>query len=121
MATTGKTQDRGCTERQNNKSPQKRRGPKPGTMHIDKRAGRLLDDPIFSEGNDDQLLTTQELAKWLGCSVEFLEIQRGKETGPPFVRVTPNMVRYRRGGARDWLRSREVRSTAEYRKKPTGR
>ena len=100
------------------KSPHKP-GTKPGTMHIDKRAGRLLNDPI-SEGPDDELLSTEQVADWFGCSTQFLEILRGRDTGPPFVRMSPKIIKYRRGSARNWLRRREQLSTAQYRRTNRG-
>jgi predicted DNA-binding transcriptional regulator AlpA len=86
---------------------------KTGSLHIDKRAPRLLDDPI-SEGPDDELLTTEQVANWLGVSVQFLEIQRGRNTGPRFVRISPRIVKYTRGDVRAWLKKRAHASTKEY-------
>jgi hypothetical protein len=86
-------------------------------MHIDKRAGRLLADPA-SEGEDDDMLVTQEVADWLGVSTQFLELLRGRGTGPAFVKMSERMVKYRREAVRVWLRNRERISTAQYRRKP---
>jgi hypothetical protein len=91
------------------KSP-KKAGQQPGNMHIDKRAGRLLNDPV-SEGPDDELLTTPQVAEWLGVSVKFLELQRGRGTGPGFVDISKRIKKYRREAVRAWLRRRERRST----------
>jgi predicted DNA-binding transcriptional regulator AlpA len=88
----------------------KKPGTKPGSMHIDKRAGRLLADPV-SDGPDDELLTTEEVANWVGVSSQFLERLRGLNTGPRFVRISPRIVKYRREAVRAWLRSRERKST----------
>jgi len=100
---------------------EKKPGQKPGSMHIDKRAGRLLKDPV-SDGPDDDLLTTQQVAEWLTYSTQKLEIMRGRDKGPNmgprFVRLSPRKVMYRRDAVREWLRKREVQSTAQYRKKP---
>ena len=41
--------------------PKRQYGQRPGTMHIDRRAKRLLADPV-SEGPDDELLTTKQVA-----------------------------------------------------------
>jgi predicted DNA-binding transcriptional regulator AlpA len=90
-----------------------KRGTKPGSLHIDKRAGPLLDSPI-SEGPDDELLTTEQVAQWLGVSVQFLEIQRGRNTGPRFVRISPRLIKYRRVDIRAWLKKRAHASTREY-------
>ena len=99
---------------------QKKPGQTPGSMHIDKRARRLLDDHI-AEGSDDELLTTEQVAEWFGCSVQFLEILRGRDDGPDFERLAPKLVRYRRGAVRSFLRQREMRSTTQYRKKSGGK
>jgi hypothetical protein len=82
-------------------------------MHIDKRAKRLLADPV-SEGPDDELLKTQEVANWIETSDQFLDIARCRGTGPAFVRIGPNLIRYRRGDVRDWLNKRSHMRTSEY-------
>jgi hypothetical protein len=92
----------------------KKIGQRPGSMHIDKRAGKLLADPV-SDGEDDELLSTEQVAEWLGYSTQALEIARlrpGK--GPPFIRISPRVIRYRREAVRAWLRKREHASTKEY-------
>jgi hypothetical protein len=97
-----------------NNADKKKTGQQPGSMHIDKRAGRLLADPL-SEGEDDQMLAAPKVAEWLQVSVKFLEDQRSRTTGPPFVKYSERMVRYRREAVRAWLRRREQLST---RRKP---
>jgi hypothetical protein len=89
-------------------------------MHIDRRATRLLADHV-SEGPDDELLSTQQVAEWLCCSIQFLEISRGRGTGPRFEHISPRKIMYRRKSVRDWLRHRERRSTAEYNKRAAKR
>jgi predicted DNA-binding transcriptional regulator AlpA len=70
--------------------------------HLDKRAGTLAE----LTGSDDDLLNTAQISKWLGLSVQWFEIGRSKGFGPPFVKVSPRCVRYRRSDVREWLRSR---------------
>lgn len=101
------------------KSP-RRYGQKPGSMHIDKRAGRLLASHV-SEGPDDELLPTKRVAEWLECCEQFLEIQRCRGTGPNFVPISPRKIMYRRGAVREWLRRRERMRTAGYSKKAAAR
>ena len=84
---------------------------KPKTFHIDKRAQSII---AVDVGADDELLSTRELASWLGLSVQWLEIGRTRGYGPKFTRISPRMVRYRRGDVLKWLRSRTHGSTAEY-------
>ena len=83
------------------------------TLHIDKRADSIL---ATTAGDDDNLLSTPEMAAWLGCSTQWLEIGRNKGYGPPFERLSPRMIRYRRGKVRAWLNERSHRSTSEYAK-----
>lgn len=80
--------------------------------HLDKRAADLI---AAGAGNPDDLLTTKDVAAWFGASVITLEIWRTKGEGPPFIKLTPRMVRYQRGGVLNWLAEREYASTAEYR------
>jgi len=61
-------------------------------------------------------LSTRETADWLGNSVQWLEIGRSRGYGPPFVRVSPRVIRYRRGDVIEWLKARTHISTAAYRK-----
>jgi predicted DNA-binding transcriptional regulator AlpA len=76
----------------------------PSTHHLDKYTHDFL--PRFLEGDPDQLLSTKEVALLLHVSVQWLEIGRCSGYGPPFVRLTPSMVRYKRGAIAKWLRSR---------------
>ena len=97
----------------------KRPGQRPGSMHIDRRAERLLGEHI-SEGPDDESLTTQEVADWLGVSPQFLEISRHRGTGPRYAELSPRQIRYLRGDVRAWLKKRSSYSTAEAAKKRVG-
>jgi predicted DNA-binding transcriptional regulator AlpA len=73
------------------------------THHLDRRASLLIDE---GAGDPDQLIDTKQLAAWLQCSEQKLEIDRHKGDGPPYVKISPKMVRYRRGDVIAWLRSR---------------
>jgi hypothetical protein len=88
--------------------------------HLDKRAGDLI---AAGGGDTDDLLTTKQVATWLGVSVQWLEIGRSKGYGPPFVRLAKKRgVRYKRSTVLKWLAEREYACTAEYlaRFKPEG-
>lgn len=89
-------------------------GSAPTRHHLDKRAEEIA--ALEADQSDDALLSTQSVAEWLGVSVQFLEIGRCRNYGPPFVRVSPRMIRYRRGDVVAWLRERKHASTAEYSK-----
>lgn len=80
-------------------------------LHIDKRTAQLV---AQANGDGDDLLNTTELAEWLGVSTQFLEIGRHQGYGPPFIRLTPKIVRYRRDDVLDWLRERQHHRTLEY-------
>jgi hypothetical protein len=92
---------------------EKRRGPRPGSMAVDKIAGKLLNLHV-SEGPNDEMLTTAEVAKWLRVSEVWMKIARVKGNGPPFV-VVGRLIAYRRDAVRRWLRSREVQTTVNKR------
>jgi hypothetical protein len=83
--------------------------------HLDRRADNLIAE---GAGNPDDLLTTEEVAAWLHVSMQWLEIGRHHGYGPPYVRISPRMIRYRRGDVLTWLAGRTHTSTADYR---TGR
>jgi hypothetical protein len=83
----------------------------PKTFHIDRRADRIVAGNL---GADDELLTTRAVAAWLEVSPQWLEIGRHRGYGPPFKKLSPRNIRYRRGDLLNWLRSRTHSSTAEY-------
>ena len=83
-----------------------------GGLHLDKRAAQIEAAAVGRD--DDELISTKELCAWLGVSVQWAEIARGKGTGPPFCRISPTRIRYRVGCVRAWLRSRTFQSTEDY-------
>ena len=85
----------------------------PNRLHLDKRAGAIA-AAVAAEGVDDDLLTTRELAAWLGVTPTWLEIGRYKDYGPDFVRLAPQVVRYKRDVVLAWLKAREFASTSQY-------
>jgi predicted DNA-binding transcriptional regulator AlpA len=78
--------------------------------HLDRRAGELI---AAGAGDSDDMLDTKRVAAWLGMSVITLEIWRSKGKGPPFIKLTPRMVRYRRKDVLYWLAKRTCVSTAD--------
>lgn len=89
-------------------------------MHIDKRAKELL-AAEESGRSDDDLLTTREVALWLGVSVQFLEIARHRGTGPAFRLLSPRLVMYQRGDVKRWLKERTRNHTLQYTKPKVAR
>jgi predicted DNA-binding transcriptional regulator AlpA len=80
-------------------------------FHIDKRASAIA---TAATGSDDDLLSTLQMATWLGVSHQWLEIRRHRGDGPPFERLGPRCVRYRRDKVKAWLDERTYKSTSEY-------
>jgi predicted DNA-binding transcriptional regulator AlpA len=79
-------------------------------FHIDKRADKLATTP----GDEDELLSTRQLAAWLDISESWLEIARHRGQGPKYLKYGPKTVRYRRADVVAWLKTRTHQSTAEY-------
>jgi hypothetical protein len=82
----------------------------PQTHHLDRRASSIAAAGV---GNDDDLLTTPEVAKWFGVSEEWLEQARAGGYGPAFIKMSERVVRYTRGACREFLKTRSYQSTAE--------
>ena len=89
----------------------------PRRHHLDRRASDLAAAGAAA-GDPDDLLTTSEVAEWLGLSTPWLEIGRCKDYGPRYVRLSPRRVRYRRADVLAWLADRTHANTAEYRAAP---
>jgi hypothetical protein len=73
---------------------------KPRHHHIDAYARAISDSGV---GSDDEMLSTPERATWFRCSTQWFEIGRSKGYGPPFVRLAPQVIRYKRGDVKAWL------------------
>jgi predicted DNA-binding transcriptional regulator AlpA len=80
-------------------------------MHLDRRADDLI---VKGQGDDDTLLTTREVADWLGVSESFMKKLRGDRKGPTATWLTPTCVRYKRT---DVLAFLEERAGARYGRK----
>jgi predicted DNA-binding transcriptional regulator AlpA len=78
--------------------------------HLDPRAEDLI---AAGAGKVNDLLTTEQVAAWLGVSMQWLEIGRHHGYGPPYVRISPRMIRYRRGDVLTWLAGRTHTCTAD--------
>ena len=53
------------------------------------------------------LLTTQQVADVLGCTLECLYNYRKRGNGPPFVRIAHNFCRYNQAKLAEWIAERE--------------
>jgi hypothetical protein len=79
--------------------------------HIDKRAAAIASSV---SDDDDALMSTNELAAWLGVSPQWIEIGRHKGYGPKFEQLAPKIIRYRKSRVKTWLDSRSRACTSEY-------
>jgi hypothetical protein len=93
------------------KAKARSRPPAPKSHHLDRRAPAIA---MAGAGNNDDLLTGQEVADWFGVSVEWLNQGRMKGYGPSYVKISNRLIRYRRGTCREYLQQRSYQSTAEY-------
>ena len=85
---------------------------KPKRHHIDRRAAKLV-EAAETSGDPDELISTKELADWLGCSPQWCEIARHRGYGPKFKKLSPRRVRYMRRDVLRWLAGRTHQSTKE--------
>jgi predicted DNA-binding transcriptional regulator AlpA len=92
----------------------------PKKHHLDKRLRHLLGinerggDRADPDDDADELLTTNDVGKWLGVSHQWLVLGRMRGYGPRFVRIGHRSICYRRGAVRQWLIEREHACTSEY-------
>jgi hypothetical protein len=84
----------------------------PTSHYLDKRADSIAAQ--IAALPDDTLLSTADLACWLGVSIQFLTIGRSRGYGPAFVRLSATAVRYRVSNVRRWLTERTFARTAEF-------
>ena len=76
---------------------------------FDKRAEALILD---GQGEPNELLTTQQLAKWFSVSTVWVENGRTQGYGPPPTYLSPRCVRYHRQVVLDWLDERVLITVA---------
>ena len=75
------------------------------------------DLPIMTSGvSDDDLLVPAEMAIDLNCSKSYLDKLRCYGGGPPYIRLGPRKILYRRGDGRNWAKACRFNSTSEYKK-----
>src|SRR5262249_14136855 len=78
-------------------------------FHLDNRIDQILafgPPGIRHEPADDDLLSSTQVAAWLGVSVQWLELGRSRGYGPDFEELAPHMIRYKFGNVRKRLKSR---------------
>lgn len=62
---------------------------------------------------DDDLLTTAEAAHEVGLKKSTLDRKRVDGSGPPYRKISPRCIRYRRLELRAWVEARAARNTGE--------
>lgn len=58
--------------------------------------------------NSNHLLSRDQVAARYGLSKRFLEICAWRGDGPPMVRISRRMVRYRAADIEDWIAARRI-------------
>jgi predicted DNA-binding transcriptional regulator AlpA len=96
-----------------NDEPATTTSPVPRHHHIDRRAAEIAEYGAAA-GDADELLSTSEVAEWLGLSTQWLEIGRHRGYGPKWIQLSPRRTRYLRSDVLAWLRSRTYARTSEY-------
>jgi hypothetical protein len=91
------------------------------TLHIDRRAHKIVARADDETRNIDDLLNVTETADYLDVSPQWLAIRRGQNNGPKFKRVSARKIMYRVADILAWLESRTHRSTKEYAKRRAAR
>jgi hypothetical protein len=77
---------------------------KPQKHNFDRFVDQIL--PDVEDGDPLDLLEPEYVAAKLRVSLVWLAAARANAFGPPFVRLSPSVVRYPRGGFIDYLKSR---------------
>lgn len=57
---------------------------------------------------DEGLMTTEQVAEYLGIAVSTLQLYRAMGTGPRYVKILRRLVRYRKSVIDEWLADQEI-------------
>lgn len=79
------------------------------------RAPAMPADPLHVRAarNPDMLLDRKHVEELFGISKRWLEIAALRGDGPPMIRISRRMVRYRVRDVRTWLDEHRVTSTSD--------
>lgn len=94
------------------KDRSRKRAPKIVRLHSPDAQAAAGDTGAPTDGL--RLMTEVETADYLGLTTRTLQAWRVKGGGPPFLRVSPRVIRYRRVEIDAWLEARRARSTSDY-------
>jgi len=75
-----------------------------------------MNSKLASLGDEDVLLTTDELARFLGVSKSFVVKARRDGTGPEYIRMGDRIIRYPLSAVKQWRDARQVRQRRPRRK-----
>jgi len=87
----------------------------PQTHHIDPHANSVIG--TLADGDPNDLFTPQQVAGYLRVTISWLSVARSKGFGPPFIKVGPHMIRYRRRDILKWLQSRVTHRKTQQRRR----
>lgn len=82
------------------------------SLHIDRRADELAAAAVVANYPADMLLTTGELARWLGVSEISIKRWISAGCGPKAIRTGLRALRFRKSDVQSWLESRAVKAGA---------
>ncbi len=63
--------------------------------------------------HDPAVMTTDEVARYLGINKKTLDRMRGRGDGPSYLRLTGKIIRYRRADIDNFIESRVRSNTAQ--------
>jgi hypothetical protein len=86
----------------------------PKSHHLDNRAEELATSSYVAGLHDDDMLTTKQVAHWLGTSVQFLEQGRAQGYGPEFINLNEKIIRYRKITVVRFLQARTFKRVSDY-------
>ncbi|MEM7683635.1 MAG: helix-turn-helix domain-containing protein [Pseudomonadota bacterium] len=67
---------------------------------------------MVSDQQDNFLLSREDIERAYGISRRWLELAAHRGDGPPMVKISSRMVRYRRGDLEAWLAAHTIDKSA---------
>jgi hypothetical protein len=111
VSTKRKSSGKAAAGKRNGKrKPARRRDHK--SFHLDKRAAAILE--ATAHADDDELMTSKKTAGEIGVSEVWLAKRRLYGNGPPYIVMSPHIIKYPRSGLRTWLEERSFTATSQY-------
>lgn len=82
------------------------------SLHLDRRADELAAAAVVAGYPDDMLLTTGELARWLGVSEISVKRWCSAGCGPKVTQAGLRAVRFKKADVKAWLEERAEKAGA---------